>query len=98
MATGSVQCPMNIRREIYTYTYSVAAGGSVNVSADDLQFEGIAGYVPCGVVRLTSGDSNVLIRGFNLATNGGVYMTNIGSTAVSNKTVTLTVLWLRSTI
>lgn len=105
MATGTIkkQYDPQIIVKQYTSTYSIAASGNATVSLTDLTdsnnqpFSIPTGYSIAGVVRCTSGDSNIVMRGYDInSSNGGLYFTNLASSAASSKKASLDVVFIRN--
>ena len=77
--------------ETYTKTYSVTANGTQSVS---FSISAKSGWRIVGARKMLTGNVAVLIRGYNL-TSGEVtlYVVNISTSALSNQTATLDVIW-----
>ena len=87
----------------YTATYSITANGNQTVSLSSLKDENNQsfavpdGYQRLSVVRLTTGDANVIMRGYDIwSTTGGIYLSNLSSSAANNKTVSVYITFIRT--
>lgn len=83
----------------YTYTYSVSANGSTNVTKNQLGISVPTGYTMGGYVAVSTGHANIVPRSWNpqsTATGTSIVLRNLSSTAVSNQTLIVDVLWLKS--
>lgn len=88
-----------IVKKAYTYTYSLAAGGHAYVSGANLGLSTPSGYTPIGVQVLWSGNANVSVMGFQANVTGSssfCELINHGSSAVSNATLNVSVIYVRS--
>ena len=85
----------------YSATYSIAANGTVHLSANDLQITWPSGYIPLSVYELTSGYQDVLVRNIILSSTGTDHvltLRNISNVAVNNATLYLTVKYIKSSV
>ena len=81
----------------YTYTYTLAAGASLAVTAENFGINGVSGYYAACVKKVTPGNANVIIRNFIAATSGTIVsLQNLGTSQVSNATVSLEILYIRN--
>lgn len=79
------------RKVAATASYSsLAAGGATNVSPSPT----LSGYTVAAVLRILTGNNNVVVRSFNGST---VWLYNVGSSAASG-TVEMTVLMVNSSL
>ena len=85
----------------YTYAYSsVANGGSLNVTATNLNMSTPSGYTPIAAQQVSSGNGNVVARTWNVAATGStvaVALRNVATTAQSG-TVTFVVLYAKTSM
>lgn len=83
----------------YTYTYSVSANGSTNVTKNQLGISVPTGYTMGGYVAVSTGHANIVPRSWNpqsTETGTSIVLRNLSSTAVSNQSLIVDVLWLKS--
>ena len=105
MASGTISRPYTPQIMVvqYTATYSVTANGNQTVPLSDFKdennqtFSPPTGYSRLGIMRCTSGDANVVMRGYDIwNAGGGIYFTNLASSAANNKTASLYISWIRN--
>lgn len=81
----------------YTYTYSVAASGSTNVTKANLGITVPDGYSMGGYLGISTANANVVPRSWNpMSTQTGtsIVLRNVSTTAVSSQKLTVNVLYL----
>lgn len=85
----------------YTYAYSsIANGGSLNVTATNLNMSTPSGYTPIAAQQVSSGNGNVVARTWNVAATGStvaVALRNVATTAQSG-TVTFVVVYAKTSM
>lgn len=84
----------------YTFTYSVAANGSTNVSKNDLGITVPSGYTLAGYIGISTGHANIVPRSWNPdASDSGasIVLRNLASTAVSSQSLAVKVLFIKNT-
>lgn len=89
---------MLLKRVEYTATYSITAGGTATITGDDLGIVVPSGYKAIGHAKITTGATDVIIRGIvdNVAgTNGILYFVSIG-VAHTNITCSYTAVYAKS--
>lgn len=94
MATGTIKRTLGSVIDSYTATYSIAANGGASVT---LSTPAKTGYRKCSIIRLTTGDAQVVVRGWNLHEANDtavIYAANPTTTAKSNITMSATILWI----
>lgn len=103
MSVSKVEKPVQVLVKQYSATYNITANGATTVSLsslkdeDNQQFAPISGYTQAGIVRLTSGNADVLIRGYDIwSSSGGVYFVNVSNSAKSSLTASIYILWLKT--
>lgn len=83
----------------YQYTYSnINANGSLNITGTNLEVQTPEGYVPVAMGRIATGDSNIAIRSYNYKATGSnavLSLRNVSSSAVTNKTVTVEIMYFK---
>ena len=83
----------------YTYAYSsISNGGSLNVTATNLQMSTPSGYTPIAAQQVSSGNGNVVARTWNVAATGStaaVALRNV-STSSQSGTVTFVVVYAKT--
>lgn len=88
-----------IKKKEYTYTYSLAANTNLFVTGDMLGFSSLpSGWAPISAQILWSGSNNVAVIGFKMNSSGNasvVELRNLGSTAVSNATLRVGIVYVR---
>ena len=92
MATSVIKGAFRI--ETYTATYSLNGNTNKWITKTDFGISNISGWEPVALLCCASGDDGVLIRTFNLTISNVLNIRNVTSTAVSNKTATIIVLYL----
>ena len=83
----------------WSYTYTLNAGASLNVTGTNLGISTPSGYTPVAVVRITTEHSDVVARSFNCLQTGGntvVALHNIGTSKASSKSLSVTILYLQT--
>ena len=98
ISTLNTNLTMLIKRVEYTATYSITAGGTATITGDDLGIVVPSGYKAIGHSRITTGATDVVVRGIvdNVAgTNGVVYLVSIG-VAHTDITCTYTAVYAKS--
>lgn len=76
----------------YTYSYTVAANGTLNVTATNLGVTATANYVPVAFSRIDTGNNNVVHRSENVEATGSTAMVALRNLASSSQSGTLTVV------
>lgn len=85
----------------YTYAYSsLANGGSLNVSATNLNMSTPSGYTPVAAQQVSSGNGNVIARTWNVAATGSTAAVALRNVATSSQsgTVTFAVLYAKTSL
>lgn len=80
-----------------TCSYSVAASGSANITKNQLGVMQPIGFSLAGYVSISTGNANVIPRSWNAQstpTGTSIVLRNVGTSAVSNGTLIVDVLWL----
>ena len=83
----------------YSYTYSCAANNSVNVSKDNLGISVPSGFSMAGYTGISTSNANVIPRSWNpwaTQTGASIVLRNVSGTAANNQTLTVDVLYIRS--
>ena len=83
----------------YTYTYSLAANTTLNITANDFGISAPSGYTAVAVRYFSSGSGSVMVRtasAGSTGTNTAMSVRNVTGTAVSDAIAYLTVLYMRS--
>lgn len=81
----------------FTYEYTIAANGSLAVTASDLEISSVSGYKAIGLSDYTSGNNSVVIRAvYGSNTSGNIIvLRNVSGSSVS-ATVSVTQLYIRN--
>ena len=99
MTTAESAISGMIVKKDYSYTYSIGAGAHIYVTATNLGISTPSGYTPIGVQVLWSGNANVSVMGFQGNVSGSssfCELINNSSSAVSNATLRVSVIYVRS--
>ena len=85
----------------HTATYDIAANGTTTLHKGDFTPEvSMEGYLPMALPTISSGNNNVVPVVFNAyasSTAGFIQLRNISSTALTDRTCTIRVLYIKST-
>ena len=84
----------------YSYTYSCAASGATTVTKKNLGITVPDGYTMGGYVAISTGSGGIVPRSWNpqsTPTGTTIALKNVLTSSVSNQTLMVDVLWLKST-
>lgn len=86
----------------YETNYSIGAGLYTGISGQDLNVSTPSGYTPIAITRIATGNNFVVVRSYNAAATGASYVVNLfngsSSTALSNVTIGVTILYVKTTL
>lgn len=68
---GALNDAIAVLVKTYTYNAAIEANGNLNLSANNLNMSGVAGYTPIAIRSMSSGNGNIYIRHIDLSASGG---------------------------
>ena len=82
----------------YSYTYSLAVGGAITISASDFGVSTPSGYTPLCMARVTSGHNAVCIRAFygDIASGAALILRHVGNLDIDSSTATIRIVYVKT--
>lgn len=96
MASGIISMP-SYQIIDYSYSYTISANGSLNITATDLGISTPAGYTPIGMAKFGSGNGNVNVRYADAQATGttiALGLRSVNSSSVS-ASATFSILYMK---
>ncbi len=82
------------KRVRFSATYNISANGNVVLTPSDFNFVAPSGYKELSLYAYTTGNANIVVR--NIYADGNVTLKNLSSTALSNLTTQIDIIFVKS--
>ena len=86
---------MELTLVTYTAQYTCAANNALAITDSDFGMSTPSGFTPCCITQATTGNNNVLIRGYGVGVGNNVLIVRNVSSSSASATATIRVLYVK---